>query len=54
MVLPVKGYYVTSDELEATAKRTAYKKKRYPVVQYAEKQYNALESGQTALEMPFQ
>ena len=54
MVLPVKGYYVTSEELAETARRTAYKKKRYPVVQYAEKQYNALESGKPALEMPFQ
>ena len=54
MVLPVKSYYVTSEELEATAKRTAFRKKRYPVVQYAEKQYNALDSGRPALEMPFQ
>lgn len=39
-VWPVKAYYVSGDDLTATAKRTAYKKKRYPVVQAAEKLYN--------------
>ena len=39
-IWPVKTYYVSGDALASTAKRTSYKKKRYAVVQYAEKMYN--------------